>query len=760
MAEGTVKKRKRKKHRFFWFTVKLQIVLMILVLGTVSFYYFSGYADEVKDLLDEAKAIVAKSSEEDFLPMESCLIYDTNGNLISQRRPEKEAEYVYYQEIPAKYIMALISIEDKKYYSHNGVDIKAVFRAAKALAENGKITQGGSTITMQLAKLMYMEPGKTWQYKVEQMFIAVELEKRYSKSQILEYYLNNIYFANGYYGIAAACHGYFDCEIDELDLSQVAFLMAIPNSPSYYDPLTNFDNTIDRRNLILQNLLDDEKITNEQYLEAVTEEIVLKQPQKKTVVWNNYVDTYAYHCATKAMMENEGFEFRCYFDTKQEEAAYDEEYDELYAACQKKLHTEGCKIYTSIDMELQNYLQESVDKGLSGFTEVADNGVYELQGAAVCIDNSTGYVVAIVGGRSQDFSTYTLNRAYQSHRQPGSSIKPLLVYTPSFERGYTPDSIVVDEEIEGGPSNAGGGYAGEVTIRYAVQQSINTIAWKLYDELTPAVGLQYLKNMNFTNIVESDYVLPTALGGFTTGVSALEMAAGYETIENDGGYREPTCIRVILDGDGKEIYASDVPVEQIYDVTASRMMTDVLTTVMDEGTGKAAKLSNISCAGKTGTTNSYKDGWFVGYTKYYTTSVWVGYDMPREVPGLRGTSYPIQIWKGFMEHAHEGLPDIPFLPYAQLSDEFVQQQEEERQKALEQREEENNPDAEPQEGAEPPEGAAPEGEAENNPAAQPQEGAVPEGEAGNNPAAQPQEGTAPEGEAGNNPAAQPQEAAP
>ena len=729
MAEGTVKKQKRKKHRLFWFTVKLQIVLMILVLGTVSFYFFSGYADEVKTLYREAKQIVAKSSEKDFLPMESCLVYDTKGKLISQRRPEKEAEYVYYQEIPAKYIMALISIEDKKYYSHNGVDIKAVFRAVKSLIENGKATQGGSTITMQLAKLVYMEPGKTWQYKVEQVFLAMELEKRYSKSLILEYYLNNIYFANGYYGIAAACHGYFDCELDELDLSQVAFLMAIPNSPSFYDPLTNFDNTIERRNLILKNLLEDEKITNEQYLEAVMEEIVLSQPQKESILWNNYVDTYAYHCATKAMMENEGFEFRYYFDTEQEEAAYDAEYDELYAACQKKLHTGGCKIYTSIDMELQNSLQKSVDEVLSDFTEIAENGVYEMQGAAVCIDNSTGYVVAIVGGRSQDFSTYTLNRAYQSHRQPGSAIKPLLVYTPSFERGYTPDSLAVDEEIVDGPSNAGGGYAGEVTLRYAVQQSINTVAWKLYEELTPAVGLQYLKNMNFSNIVESDYVLPTALGGFTTGVSALEMASGYATIENDGGFREPTCIRVILNDTGNEIYASNVQVEQIYDVTASRMMTDVLTTVMDEGTGKAAKLSNISCAGKTGTTNSYKDGWFVGFTKYYTTSVWVGYDMPREVPGLRGTSYPIQIWKNFMEQAHEGLPDLPFLPYAQLSDEFVQQQEEARQAALEKRNAENNPEAVSEEGqafeGESLEGESSEGAPENGRGAG--EGEQPEG---------------------------------
>lgn len=692
MAEGTVKRRKRKKHRLFWFTIKLQIVLMLLVLGAVSFYYYGGYSKEIRTLQVNAVSTVAKSSAQDFLPTQSCLVYDANGNLISQRKPERDADYVYYQDIPAKYIMSLISIEDKKFYSHSGIDIRAVFRAVKAFIKNGKATQGGSTITMQLAKLMYMEPGKTWQYKVEQMFLATELEKKYTKSQILEFYLNNIYFANGYYGIRAACHGYFDCELADLSLSQVAFLMAVPNSPSYYDPLTNFEHTLERRDLILENLKNDEKITEEQYREAIAESIVLKLPQKQTFLWNNYVDTYTYHCATKAMMEKEGFVFQYYFDTKKAEAEYDTEYDEVYAACQKKLYTGGYRIYTSIDMTLQNELQESVDQVLSQFSEIADNGVYEMQGSAVCIDNSTGYVVAIVGGRSQDFSTYTLNRAYQSHRQPGSSIKPLLVYTPSFERGYTPDSVMVDEEIEDGPSNAAGYYAGEVTLRYAVQQSINTIAWKLYEELTPEVGLQYLKNMHFSNIVDSDYVLPTALGGFTTGTSALEMAAGYETLENDGLYREPTCVRRILDSNENEVYVSQIPVEQIYDVTAARMMTDVLTTVMNEGTGKAAKLDKFSCAGKTGTTNSYKDGWFVGYTKYYTTSVWVGYDMPREVPGLRGTSYPIQIWKKFMDQAHEGLVDLPFLPYAQLSEEFLLDQEQKRQEALEQRNFENHPE--------------------------------------------------------------------
>ena len=500
MAEEKGKKRKKKKHRFFWFMVKLQIFLMLLVLAALGYYYFGGYADEVKALQKVATRLVAASDESMFVPSQTGFVYDINGNLISERSGEKDAEYVTYEDIPAKFISAIISIEDKKYYSHNGVDIKAVFRAAKAMVVNGKITQGGSTITMQLAKLMFMEPGKNWQYKVEQIFLATELEKKYTKSQILEFYLNNIYFANGYYGIDAACHGYFDCELNELDLSQIAFLLAIPNSPTYYDPLTNMDHTITRRDLILQNMWEDGKLSDEEYYLAKSEEIVLNRPQEMDVLWNNYVDTYTYHCATKAMMENEGFEFQYYFDSDAQAQEYDEEYSELYELCQKKLYTGGYKIYTSIDMTLQEELQESVDSVLSDFTEKKEDGIYAMQGAAVCINNDTGYVAAIVGGRSQDFSTYTLNRAYQSHRQPGSSIKPLLVYTPIFERGYTPDSIVNDHELEDGPKNASGIYEGDVTVRYAVEKSINTIAWQLYEELTPETGLQYLKNMNFSAI--------------------------------------------------------------------------------------------------------------------------------------------------------------------------------------------------------------------------------------------------------------------
>lgn len=664
------KPKKAKKHRLFWFIVKMQILLMLVVIAGLLVYNYGGYAAKLQEIRQDAVRLVRESDEYTFKPSQTSIIYDADGSAISLIKGEKEADYVEYEDIPANFVTAMVSIEDKRYYQHDGIDYLALLRSAKAIIESGSLSQGGSTITMQLARNIYLTTEKSWERKIKEMFIAAELEKLYSKNKIMEYYLNNIYFSNGYYGIKAASKGYFSCGLEDLSLSQIAFLCAIPNSPSYYDPVVNFENTIARRDRILTNMYQDGRISEHTYLEALHEQIELKRTvDAQQNQRNNYVDTYVYYCATRALMEMEGFTFQEYFSSEEEKKAYYEVYDDLYADCQKKIFAEGYQIYTSIEMDKQEALQEAVTQVLSDYTDVNEDGVYKLQGSAVCIDNDTGYVVAIVGGREQDIGIYTLNRAYQSFRQPGSSIKPLIVYTPFFERGNTPDTLVMDKEIEDGPKASY--YHGEVTTRYAVEQSLNAVAWSLYEEITPEAGLQYLRNMHFSKIVAKDNALATSLGGFTKGMSAVEMAAGFATLENDGVYRTPTCIKKIVDSNQNTVYISEQQGTRIYGETAARMMTDVLASAMINGTGKEARIDGMPCAGKTGTTNDNKDGWFVGYTRYYTTSVWVGCDLPEEIKELQGASYPSEIWKKYMTVANKGLTPMDFLPYAQLSQEFM-----------------------------------------------------------------------------------------
>lgn len=654
------KRKKRKQHRGFRFFVKMQFVLIFLVIAAIAFYYLGGYAKKVTNLKKEAYDLVHSASEETFRSSETSLVYDANGELISVLKGEKDVYYLEYEQIPKQVCDAIITIEDKKFYQHHGVDFKGIVRAVKAMIENGKVTQGASTITQQLARNVFLSNERTWQRKVEEIFIATNMERIYNKNKILEYYLNNIYFANGYYGIQAASKGYFNTEVANLDLSQIAFLCAIPNNPTLYDPVTNMQNTLKRRDRILNQMHEDGKINDDVWLEAKTEEIVLERPAN---IKNDYVETYTYYCATKALMAQQGFQFQNTFQSEAEKDAYEEQYNEMYESCNKSLFTKGYRIYTSIDLNMQKELQNTLDEALSPYTEVNEEGIYTLQGASVCIDNKTGYVKSIVGGRSQEYNGYTMNRAYQSFRQPGSSIKPLLVYTPALEGEYTPDSVVVDEPIEDGPANSGGGYLGAMTLRRAVELSRNTVAWKLLEEMTPEHGLSYLEKMNFSHLDENDKRPAAALGGFTKGASPLEMAAGYEAIENDGYYREPTCILKITDAAGEPILATHPEEVSVYRENATRMMTDILTGVLTNGTGKGLALEGMPCAGKTGTTNENKDGWFVGYTRYYTMSVWVGYDMPQTMKGLSGATFPGKIWKSYMDLIHQGLPAQDFPAY-------------------------------------------------------------------------------------------------
>lgn len=646
-------------HMKFAFKV-LCLVLLIVVLILILLFY-NKYGKKILQMQSEARTFVSESTLDTFRATETSIVYGANGKVISELKGEKDLYYLDYSDIPQEVIDAFITIEDKNFLKHKGVDLKANLRAVLVLIKNkGAIKQGASTITQQLSRNIFLTHTVSWERKIEEIFIATELEKKYEKWQILEFYINNINFANGYYGIQAASEGYFSKEVEDLTLSEIAFLCAIPNNPTVFDPMDNYDNTITRRNKILKQMYEDGKISQSEYQEAYDQEIKLdiKKIKKK-----DYVETYVNYAATRALMQAKGFTFRTDFESEEDEADYKDRYTELYNECQQSLYRAGYRIYTSIDMTQQKLLQNSVDEALAKFTDVTDDGVYKLQSSAVCIDNETGYVTAIVGGRKQKSTGYTLNRAFQSYRQPGSAIKPLIVYTPALENGHYPEETVIDQKFDGGPSNSNGVYSGKITLRKAVEQSKNTIAWKLFEEITPKVGLRYLNRMNFAKIDKNDYYPAASLGGFTNGVSAVEMASGFATLANDGIYREPTCIVKITDAEGNVIVGSQKSDYQVYDKNAARMMTDILTGVVKYGTGKGLSIPNMATAGKTGTTNERKDGWFVGYTPYYTTSVWVGYDMPQTLDGLMGSTYPGQIWYNFMTQIHEGLDSMTFPEY-------------------------------------------------------------------------------------------------
>ena len=697
-----VKKQKRQKNpveRAIGIVLKIIIALLlaIVVIGGVLIYM--KYGKKLIAMESDAKKIVSKSTMETFRQNETSIIYDANGNIMSKLKGEKDVYYIKYSDIPQVAVDAITSIEDKNFFKHKGYDLKAIIRAGFAYIKNkGVITQGGSTITQQLARNIFLSFEESWQRKAREIFIAIELEKKYTKKEIMEFYLNNIYFANGYYGIQSASLGYFGKGVNSLSLSQITFLLSIPNSPTRYNPYENIEGTLARRDRILDQMVLDGKITEAQASKAKSEEIKLKAPK---VEKSSYALTFALDRAVKALMKSEGFNFRYSFNSDEERKAYNENYSEVYSSCQTRLYSGGYRIYTSIDPEKQKLLQDTVDSGLSVSSEKSKSGIYSLQGAAVTIDNSSGRVVAIVGGRSQKLKGSTLNRAYQSFRQPGSTIKPLIVYTPAFEQGYTPESMVKDEKIEGGPVNADGAFSGNMTVLDALAKSKNTVAWKLFTEISPAIGIGKLLDMGFSAIADTDYYPSAALGGFTKGVNAVEMASAYAAIENGGEFREPTCIMKMTDSSGNDIVADGFyqkgTSKYIYDENACKMMITCMEAVMTKGTGVGGKLATMPCAGKTGTTNDSKDLWFVGFTKYYTTSVWVGYDIPRSLAGLAYTATPLGIWKTYMDSINNGLPVAklddykitvaPTKEYTEETDEETkEEQQEEEDKAKEEEE--------------------------------------------------------------------------
>ncbi|MBZ9609464.1 penicillin-binding protein [Clostridium estertheticum] len=636
---------------------------IIFVSATITLGYgYIKYGAKIEATIKDANNIAQTINETSFNTRKPTQFFDTNGKLLKEF---KTNTYYYTKEADLNpYIgKAVTSIEDQRFYKHNGIDYKGIRRAVWVyIKSRGAIVQGGSTITQQLARNVFLTFDVTLSRKLEESVVAQKLEERYSKDQILEFYVNNINFGNGCYSIESASQFYFQKNNKDLDLSQIAMLVSIPNNPSVYNPVTQLDNVIKRRDLVLDKMLSLEQISQSDFDTAKAEVIKLNIKPHTAPEPMSYDIQYAVHNATLKLMEQNGFVSKYSFSNDNDRKTYFTKYNDEYESKEKQLLSGGYRIDTSIDTAKQEKLQSVVDSHLAQYTSTNNKtDLYEKQGASVTIDNNTGEVVAIVGGRSQDGNTF--NRAFLGVRQPGSAIKPLIAYTPAFEKGYIPASEYEDKAFDNGPANVDNQYRGSVSLRYAVEQSINTIPVRLVGEMGVKNSLKYLQNMEFKYTTPQDIYPIIAIGGFTKGVTPVEMASGYSTLSRNGEFVSPTNVCKITNTVVNEVlFENNHKQTKVYDSGASYLMTDTLKGVLTESRSHSnLALSNYPfTAGKTGTTDQSKDAWFVGYTPYYTTSVWVGDDIPAP-QNMYGAQEPDQIWKEYMEYLHQGLEQKDFI---------------------------------------------------------------------------------------------------
>jgi len=668
--------KKRSKLKRFMKRVFLFFFILFVLGSLFVLSLWFEHKDLIQEVMNNAKEKVAQIETSDFHSRLETIIYDKNGKEI-QRLSEKDYEYLSIEDAQENIKNAFVAIEDERFYEHEGVDKKALLRVMYLLIKNkGEITQGGSTITQQLVKNMYLTHDRLFTRKLEEMIIALELEKKYTKDEILEFYINNINFSNGNFGFETASLYYFSKPSNELTLSEIAFLVGVPNNPSLYDPIHNYDNAVKRRNIILGKMKELMMISEVEYKQAIEEKITLNIAKKEKHV-ESYAINYAVADATKIIMKENGFEFRYDFNSDEERAVYEKEYNDLFQQVNRQIRRGGYKIYTTLDLEKQKMLQESIDQELKGFTKTnADTGRYLTQGAGVLIENETGHVLAMVGGRSQEGIEDWFNRGYLAYRQPGSAIKPIVAYTPAFDRGMIASTKKADKDDPKDkyyPRNVQRKHYGSVTLRYATELSLNTIPYQLVKEFTPKESLNYLQEMEFSKLVDGDNQAGISIGGFTHGVTPLEMAGAFSTLARNGLYLTPTAITKITTSTDEPVYERTIHAKRIYDEDSAYIMTDILVGTLQSrhGSGYGLNVPNMPTAGKTGTTNDSKDGWMAGYTPYYTAVVWVGNDMPTPINGLYGSTYPGRAWHDFMVKVHQGLPTKEFVVPSTLQQLYV-----------------------------------------------------------------------------------------
>lgn len=524
------------------------------------------------------------------------IIYDGQSDVVTRLHGVQDRTWVSISELQPSTVYAFISAEDARFFEHEGVDVIRIAGAIVADIKAGSYVQGASTISQQLIKLSHLTSEKTISRKAEEAALAYEMERQYSKEDILEMYLNYVYFGGGYYGIEAAAEGYFGVHASDLTLDQSAMLAGILKSPSGYAPHINYAASINRRNNILRLMRDYGYITDDEKKQA--------SARRPTILHDKNEEYSGYY--TDAV-------------TKSAAALMGITVDELIRG--------GYSIYSAMDSDIQHYCEEMFKNGELFPAE-------DSEAAIVVLEPSTGMVVAMVGGRSYT-GGISFNRATDIRRQPGSVIKPVIAYAPAFEYlNYTAADMILDEETtfaDYTPSNYGNKYYGWVTVREAVTKSLNVPAVKTLS----AVGVYRAKDFAKRCGIEfddKDDSLALALGGFTYGVSPLQIAGAYSCFSSGGIYNTPTLIKKITDRNGLTVYEYRQDSRRVMSEANAYILTSMLKSVVTEGTGHRLNTLDIPIAGKTGTVglaNGNRDAWMAGYTPEYTAVVWQGYDSDR-----------------------------------------------------------------------------------------------------------------------------------
>ncbi len=573
---------------------------------------------------------------------------DEKGNPIEyeQLHGDTRRVWVDIEKIPQHVQDAAVAIEDERFYSHRGMDIKRTAGAVLGFI-TGRSDYGGSTITQQLVKNVTGDWDNSPTRKIREIFRALILETKMDKTEILEYYLNIVYFGNGSNGIQMASYTYFDKDVADLTVAEGASIIGITQSPAAHDPFDHPEKNKDRQEVILKKMHELGYLTEKEYLDAVDEKLVFRQTStaQKNGVNSWFAEALAKEVATDL--------------AEQEKISLEQATRMVYSG--------GLKIYSTMEVKVQNAMQDTFEDSDNTALFPKLSGDVQPQAAMVIISPKDGSVCGMVGGVGPKTESLILNRAQDTYRQPGSSIKPIAVYGPAVELNLiSPGSIIIDEPFSyngWNPQNWYKGYEGPVTMRRAVERSMNIPAIKTLVQVGVDTSYDFLVNkMGFSQISAKDdkYLAPLSLGGLTKGVSVKEMAAAYTTFANEGMYTKPYMYTKVLDRSGNIILEKEVVSRRVFSEQTAGVMTSVLVTTAEGGLGISAKLNNMTAAGKTGTTNDDKDRWYVGYTPYYVGAVWYGYDDPKTVPYSQTSIVAHKLFKSVMNDVHKGLANKSF----------------------------------------------------------------------------------------------------